>query len=191
MSRLRSGLIALLTGALPLLVYYWRIWVARLSCARKHGRQSPPVRQAQPWYSRVYAKVRGTHAAKYECRFLAEVEMHQKYDSTFREPSTFGLELKTSDASNIQAVFSSHQWGIGPFRRRAMKPFCGDGLITNDGAIWEHSRSLLKPSFHRNNILDLISFERSVKSLIARIPGDGSTLDFQPLVELMVRETSN
>ena len=71
-----------------------------------------------------------------------------------------------------------------------MSPFCGDGFITNDGPVWEHSRSMLKPSFNRNNVMDLTAFEGSVKELIARIPKDGSTMDFQPLIELMVSRIS-
>ena len=71
-----------------------------------------------------------------------------------------------------------------------MKPFCGDGFITNDSPVWEHSRSMLKPVFYRSNIIGLTAFEAPVKTLIAKIPRDGTTVDIQPLVELMVSTTN-
>ncbi|KAL9619343.1 MAG: hypothetical protein Q9160_006023 [Pyrenula sp. 1 TL-2023] len=73
--------------------------------------------------------------------------------------------------------FSAKDWGIQPFRFEGMRPFCGEGLLSTDGSKWEHSRSLFKPSFHRNNIADLTAFENLVEKFLANIPLDGSTVD--------------
>ena len=40
---------------------------------------------------------------------------------------------------------------------------------------------LLKPSFSKENMTDLLTLERYLKMVINRIPKDGSTVDLQPL----------
>jgi cytochrome P450 len=68
-----------------------------------------------------------------------------------------------------------------------MEYFCGVGFLTTDGSIWQHSRKLLKSSFSKSNISDLSFLSREVDKLFAKIPGDGSAVDLQPLMSLMVR----
>ena len=183
---MNSLLVAVLVGTLPVIAYCARIWLTRLSFARQHGCGLPPARRSRPLLLRVGSKIQSARTAQHQCRFPAEVALFHQYGQTYRDSTLIDSRLKTCNAENIQSVFGSKKWGIGPYRKRAMGPFCGDGFITNDGPVWEHSRSMLKPSFHRDNIADLGAFEDAVKSLIARIPGDGSTVDFQPLIELMV-----
>jgi len=60
-----------------------------------------------------------------------------------------------------------------------------------DGHLWEHSRGLLRPAFSRKEISDLPSLEVHVKNLLAKIPGDGSTVDLRPLFTRMALDASS
>ena len=65
--------------------------------------------------------------------------------------------------------------------------FCGADFIITDGPICELSRALLKLSFNRANMTDVPMMERYLRFVIDRIPKDGSTIDFQPLLFNLVR----
>ena len=114
--------------------------------------------------------------------------LHRKYGPTYRETSIFGTNLKTASEENIQTVLGlkAQDWGVRPFRFAGMRPFCGEGFLTADGSVWEHSRATLKPSFHKKNIADLTAFEHSLGQFLAHIPKDGSTIDLQSLVSSLV-----
>ena len=60
-----------------------------------------------------------------------------------------------------------------------MIPTIGRGIFTGDGAAWEHSRALLRPSFTRSQVGDLAALEIHVGHLINALPRDGSTVDLQ------------
>ncbi|KAL9095482.1 MAG: hypothetical protein Q9165_002353 [Trypethelium subeluteriae] len=96
------------------------------------------------------------------------------------------------DAENVQAIFGykSREWGVSPFRLAAMGPFCGEGVLTADGQVWEHSRALLKPAFHKNSISDLTAFETLLDQALAKIPHDASTFHLQPLLMSLFVDTS-
>ena len=74
----------------------------------------------------------------------------------------------------------------------AFEPFVGKGIMCSDGASWEHSRALIKPTFARTQIADLHldSFGIYVQRLIDLIPKDGSTCDLQPLFARLALDSS-
>lgn len=68
---------------------------------------------------------------------------------------------------------------MGP-RRKVMFPFFGDGIFTQEGAAWKHSRELLRPQFVHKQYEDLDIFRGAVDNLIDVIPREG-VVDLQPL----------
>jgi hypothetical protein len=112
-----------------------------------------------------------------------------RHGPTFQLDSLFGSDtIVTIAPENLQAIYSSvKDFGIQPIRLPMMEYFCGVGFLTTDGSIWQHSRKLWKPSFSKSNISDLSFLSREVDKLFAKIPGDGSAVDLQPLMSLMVR----
>ena len=126
--------------------------------------------------------------AKANQNIIAVAHRFQQYGRTFRTTALLSTTVNTIEPENIQTIYASKtsSWGIEPTRLAAMSPFCGRGFITTDGPSWEHSRSLLKPSFTKANISDLTPFEAPVEEFLARIPSDGSTVDVQPLLYLLV-----
>lgn len=71
-------------------------------------------------------------------------------------------------------------FGFGP-RRNIFYPLLGDGIFTQDGAAWKHSRELLKPQFTRSQYRDLDLFREHVDNLISCIPLTEQPIDLQPL----------
>ena len=57
----------------------------------------------------------------------------------------------------------------------------GKGIFTSDGEAWAHSRALLRPSFAREQIADLNTFEKHMQQLFQLIPADGTTVDLKDL----------
>lgn len=179
---------ALILGAFGLFLYYLRIRLLQNSVAHHHGCELPPKRFSRDPILWIDLKAQDAKVAKAFQSLPAGAALFRQYGQTFRTTTLFSTVLKTMNAENIHTVYTlnAKDWGVQPFRLAAMRPFCGLGFITTDGLVWEHSRALLKPSFHKSIISDLTDFESSIKHFLSRIPKDGSTTDLQPLLSLLV-----
>ena len=65
-------------------------------------------------------------------------------------------------------------------RREVFQPLLGDGIFTQDGPSWWHSRDLLRKQLARTKYQDLEQFREHVDNLLALLPKSG-TIDLQPL----------
>ena len=81
------------------------------------------------------------------------------------------------------------EFGFG-LRRHIFFPLLGDGIFTQDGAAWEHSRKLLRPQFARQQYRDLNAFREHVDNLIACIPRNGEPIDLQSLFFRLTLDTT-
>ena len=118
-----------------------------------------------------------------ENRYLFDLlERYGKLGRTFETNLLGSPSINTIEPRNLQTIYVTKfvDWGVQPVRLPAQEPFCGRGFITTDGAQWEHTRALLKPSFNKANV-DLASLERGLQLVLSRIPRDGSVVDLQPL----------
>jgi cytochrome P450 len=59
-------------------------------------------------------------------------------------------------------------------------PLLGDGIFTQQGESWQHSRDLLRPLFLSNRVDNFLQIQEHVERLISCIP-QGEVVDFQPL----------
>lgn len=91
--------------------------------------------------------------------------------------------ITTREPENIKQILSLDfkNWSLGSNRIANFTPFFGPGIFTTDGAAWQHSRDMLRPSFTRNQVRDLESLDNHVQHLIDAVARDGSTVDLQPL----------
>ena len=64
--------------------------------------------------------------------------------------------------------------------------FMGIGVFTTDGEYWEHSRKLIAPMFSRAQVSDLSALDVHLDRMFKRLPQDGSTVELQSLLKLMV-----
>src|ERR1700733_635029 len=77
---------------------------------------------------------------------------------------------------------------MGP-RRKVMFPFFGDGIFTQEGATWKHSREMLRPQFVHNQYEDLEVFREAVDNLINVMPKEG-IVDLQPFFFRLTSDTT-
>ncbi|KAL6713829.1 hypothetical protein ACLMJK_008323 [Lecanora helva] len=115
----------------------------------------------------------------------------------------------TIEPRNLEAMFSSrfdgkepcknfdpdsanHQLDFGyGLRRQIFSPLLGDGIFTQEGAAWKHSREMLRPQFARHQYQDLDILREHVDNLIACIrTGDGN-VDLQPLFFRFTLDTTS
>ncbi|KAH1958975.1 hypothetical protein KXW21_008052 [Aspergillus fumigatus] len=82
---------------------------------------------------------------------------------------------------SVEAILSTNfkDYGFGA-RAAIFAPLLGNGIFTQEGPAWRHSRDLLRKQFSRvqNRILE--HFHEHVDNMVARLPLDG-VVDLQPL----------
>lgn len=119
-----------------------------------------------------------------EDRFLEwTLGKYRRHGNTFTTSVLGDDNICTVEPENIKAILAVKfkQFDLGEKRRRTFHPLLGDGIFASDGPQWEHSRTLLRPSFTRTQIAATDLYERHIQRLISQIPRDGSTVDLQEL----------
>lgn len=66
----------------------------------------------------------------------------------------------------------------------------GDGIFTQEGAAWKHSRELLRPEFVHKQYENLDVFRDAVDDLINALPSNGGIVDLQPLFFRLTLDTT-
>jgi cytochrome P450 len=80
-------------------------------------------------------------------------------------------------------------YGLG-VRYGVFSPLLGNGIFTQEGAAWKHSRELLRKQFIRTQYQNLDHFREHVDNLIARLPVEEETIDLQPLFFSLTLDTT-
>ncbi|KAK8184355.1 cytochrome P450 [Phyllosticta citribraziliensis] len=115
-------------------------------------------------------------------RILALFDRLVSRTGTTFEQRLLGVSgIDTIDPENIEAVLNSQfkEFGFG-VRRPTFFPLLGDGIFTQDGSAWRHSRELLRPQFSKNRAQHFEQIQTAVQKLVNQIP-DGKPVDLQPL----------
>ncbi|CAN8102777.1 unnamed protein product [Discula destructiva] len=104
--------------------------------------------------------------------------------------SLFGQRIiGTHEPQNIQAILAN-QFGtfdLGPMRRGVFWPMLGNGIFSQSGGDWKHSREMMRPQFTREQVSDLDLEERHVQNMMSaldvKLKPDGwtHTVDLQEL----------
>ncbi|KAF6231018.1 hypothetical protein HO173_010718 [Letharia columbiana] len=92
-----------------------------------------------------------------------------------------GIGFATMDPENIEAVLSTHfeDFHLGP-RNKAMMAMIGEGIFTQDGPAWKHSRELLRRQFVRMQYQNLEGFREHVENLVDTVNNSPGIVDLQP-----------
>lgn len=104
------------------------------------------------------------------------------------------FSLLTSKVSAYRAVKYATQvtfhldYGFGA-RRSVFAPLLGNGIFTQEGLAWKHSRELLRKQFSRIQYQNLNLFREHVDNLIAHLPVQGD-IDLQPLFFSLTLDTT-
>ncbi|TVY49515.1 Cytochrome P450 [Lachnellula occidentalis] len=88
----------------------------------------------------------------------------------------------TIEPANLEAILSTNfkDIGMGP-RRQITFPMFGDGIFTQEGDAWRHSRETLRPQFAHKQYEDLEVFQPAVENLIDILECSNGTIDLQAL----------
>lgn len=115
-----------------------------------------------------------------------DLELFEKYGSTYEERAFLGKIINTCDITNMQAVGATQFQDFGREKRRAARKFFGDGILSMNGHEWKQARGLVDPLFQRAELTDIERFRKYIDRMFALIPRDGSTVDMQPLLQKLV-----
>ena len=80
-------------------------------------------------------------------------------------------------------------FGMGP-RREITFPMFGDGIFTQEGSAWKHSRDMLRPQLQHKQYESLEIFRTSVDDLIQRVQEGKGIIDLQPLFFRLTLDTT-
>jgi cytochrome P450 len=83
----------------------------------------------------------------------------------------------------------SLDFGFG-VRRGVFYPLLGDGIFTQEGTAWKHSRELLRKQFARTQYQKSDHFREHVDNLLARLPKQKGVVDLQPLFFRLTLDTT-
>lgn len=78
-----------------------------------------------------------------------------------------------------QFCFRTLDFGLGS-RRGGLFPLLGEGIFTQDGRPWKHSRELLRRQFVRMQYQNLKVFDDHVKKLVENLSSSNGVVDLQP-----------
>ena len=163
---------------------YWQLTVGAANRRKARERGCEPVAKERPnrFWGLDYL-YKGTRLSREHTMLEWSHKEHQEYGHGTFGVSFFGRRLLiTNEPANIQSMLANdfNSWCLGDNRKLSM-PLLGEGIFSNNGAAWRHSRDLLRPNFNRSQVADVDLFERHVKHLIRAIPRDGTTIDLEPL----------
>ncbi|KAJ5517892.1 Cytochrome P450 E-class CYP52 [Penicillium expansum] len=89
----------------------------------------------------------------------------------------------TADPKNVESILSTNfeDWCLGS-RRPGLMPMLGEGIFTQDGRPWKHSRELLRRQFVRIHRQDSKIFDEHVEELISNLRSATASgvVDLQP-----------
>lgn len=80
----------------------------------------------------------------------------------------------------VYAYLRGADYSLG-VRHGVFAPLLGNGIFTQEGVAWKHSRELFRKQFSRAQYQNLDHFQEHVDNLIARLPAQEGVVDLQPL----------
>lgn len=106
----------------------------------------------------------------------AEALLSTNFDSTLLKRGSVPAVLHMCDVTNPGVALEFH---LGS-RNLAMKALLGEGIFTQDGSPWKHSRELLRRQFVRVQYQDLEGFRDHVERMIEALGQSPGVIDLQP-----------
>lgn len=89
----------------------------------------------------------------------------------------------------ISSLIVVTDFHLGP-RNLAMMAMIGEGIFTQDGPAWKHSRELLRRQFVRMQYQNLEGFREHVENLIHSVSNCPGVVDLQPLFYRLTLNTT-
>ncbi|ROW05736.1 hypothetical protein VMCG_05152 [Cytospora schulzeri] len=161
----------------------------RAAKARQLGCQEPPLESSRLplGIDIIQASTQADKEKLFPDHLIRKAE---RVGATTWKYSVLGqTNVNTNDPRNIQAILATNfgTFDLGPRRARTFWPMLGNGIFTQHGQAWRHSRDLMRPQFTRDQVSDLEHEEHHVQNMMgalqARFQPDGwtSLVDLQEL----------
>lgn len=94
--------------------------------------------------------------------------------------------LNARERTDFDHYYTEYDFGV---RQAIFAPLLGNGIFTQEGPAWKHSRELLRKQFVQAQYQNLDHFREHVDNLIAHLPSDG-VIDLQPLFFNLTLDTT-
>ncbi|KAL9636695.1 MAG: hypothetical protein Q9204_002163, partial [Flavoplaca sp. TL-2023a] len=147
---------------------------------RAHGCGAPrPLHYKWPFALDLVMDAFRIIAEKQALQWFAQI--FDKTGPTF-EQNVLGIKgVDTIEPENLEAILSTKfsAYGLGA-RSPTFSPLLGDGIFTQEGAPWKHSRDMLRPLFSLNRANIFTQVEEHTEYLVNCIP-TGQFVDLQTL----------
>lgn len=156
MGELLTVLFSLLLGGVVLYLLTIRLIThqAQQETIKRCGCKAPakfPLKDPFFGIDVIYDALRAAKAK----RFLDHKRDHyERHGNTFSSKLSILPVISTIEPHNIKTVLSTafKDYVVGAPRRNAFLPVLGNSIFLADGAQWEHSRALLRPSFAKSQV---------------------------------------
>ncbi|KAF7868659.1 hypothetical protein EAF04_005189 [Stromatinia cepivora] len=151
---------------------------AKHHCLPAHQRLSYKWPLALDIFKMQYEALMSGHLLKAQSEYLQKNSLAKTYE--VKPPGRIGIF--TTDPVNVQAIIVTHfeDYGLGS-RREGFYPMIGEGIFTQDGEPWRHSRDVMRRQFVRMQYQDLKVFEGPVDTLLAGLKSSArGIVDLQP-----------
>jgi len=169
--------------------------------AKQHGCLDPPLLENQRPLG--VDRLEQIFRASAESRLMELFLFHfRQTGNTLKQVFLMTPAYGTVDPANIGAILSTKfegewgrgcdrewmstywvlwpDWSFGP-RREITFPMFGDGIFTQEGEAWKHSRLMLRPQLAHRQYEDLKLFDEPMDDLLDSLPQSGGVVDLQPL----------
>ncbi|KKY30412.1 putative cytochrome p450 alkane [Diaporthe ampelina] len=182
--QLLSAYLPVALGCLVILVLASKVqnYLEAQAFAQKNGTQ--PARKLPQWEQWVGIQnvLEMLRAARNHGILELGLRRYAAMGKTFETKALGRSFTHTIDPENIKTVLSTNfkDFAVGQ-RIDTLGPLLGSGIFTTDGAAWEHSRALVRPTFAKLQVSNLDTYEEHVSHLINLIPSNGTTVDLAPL----------
>lgn len=167
--------------------------------AREAGCQEPYRRPHRLPFAIDY--LQQIMAADKDCtlpNFFVSLHEEQAPYKTWKQHLLGSSGIITTEPENVKAILATqfNDFELGPQRKGCFAPLFANGIFSDDGVRWSHSRALVRPAFTRDQITDLDALERHVQNLLRAITtnvnGAGWTgsKDLSPLLFRLTLDSS-
>ncbi|KAL8694267.1 MAG: hypothetical protein Q9218_001035 [Villophora microphyllina] len=131
--------------------------------------------------------LQGLRTARKEHRLLVQIgqDMDEvgKNCHTVQNRVLWSNTIMTRDPENLKTVLTTKvsHYEFDVARSKILSALVGPSVLTVEGAVWKHSRSIIRPQFSRESISNLPLFERHVGELFRKLNfgSDGWTGDIE------------
>jgi len=127
-----------------------------------------------------------------ESRLMELFLFHFRQTGSTLEQKFLGTKAYgTIEPANLEAIFSTNfkDFGMGP-RRAITFPMFGDGIFTQEGVEWKHSRDMLRPQLQHRQYENLEVFRVAVDDLVRLVRESKGPIDLQPLFFRLTLDTT-